>query len=78
MAASVNHLLNHEKTLALAYLLNHNNYNATHLESSMDKQDTVAAEWIGQDGNKWRELRVWARGRFVYFLQREISPGLWA
>lgn len=48
------------------------------MNANTDKQDTVVANWIGQDGNNWRELRVWARGRFVYFLQREISNGLWA
>jgi hypothetical protein len=42
-----------------------------------DKKDTVVAEWIGQDGNKWRELRVWSGGRFVYFVQREIFNGIW-
>lgn len=42
------------------------------------KSDTVVATWTGQDGNTWRELRVWTRGRFVYFVQREIAAGLWA
>jgi hypothetical protein len=41
------------------------------------KRDTVVAEWVGQDGNKWRELRVWVGNGFRYFAQRELSPGVW-
>lgn len=48
------------------------------MNANTDKQDTVVAKWIGQDGNNWRELRVWSRNRFAYFVQREISNGLWA
>lgn len=40
-------------------------------------QDTVVYTWVGRDGNNWRELRVFSGGRFVYFLQREISAGIW-
>ncbi len=41
------------------------------------KQDTVTMTWIGQDGNNWRELRVWTGSGFKYFAQREYQPGLW-
>lgn len=48
-------------------------------ESGMnnDKADTVVHSWEA-NGHKWRELRVWARGGFSYFVQREVQPGVWA
>ncbi len=42
-----------------------------------NKQDTVVNTWTGQDGNVWRELRVWCNPGFRYFVQREIQPGVW-
>lgn len=44
----------------------------------MTKQDTVTMTWIGQDGNEWRELRVWVGSGFRYFTQRNIGGGVWA
>ena len=46
--------------------------------NEMSKQDRVVTTWIGQDGNNWRELQVWVGNGFRYFVQREISAGVWA
>lgn len=43
----------------------------------ISKKDEVVARWVGQDGNNWRELCVWVGNGFRYFVQREITPGVW-
>ena len=40
-------------------------------------RDRVTQTWIGQDGSKWRVLKVWVGNGYREFTQREISPGLW-
>ena len=51
---------------------------ATEEREMVNKQDTVVAQWIGQDGKQWRELRCWVGNGFRYFAQCEIQPGVWA
>jgi len=41
-----------------------------------DRQDTVTESWVGQDGSKWRELRVWVGNGHRYFLQKNVN-GAW-
>ena len=38
----------------------------------VNKKDEVVSTWIGQDGNQWRELKVWVGNGYRSFTQRLI------
>lgn len=42
-----------------------------------NRKDEVVNTWIGQDGNNWRELKVWVGNGYRSFTQREIFNGVW-
>lgn len=43
----------------------------------INRADEVTSTWVGQDGNVWRELKVWVGNGYRYFVQRELVPGVW-
>jgi hypothetical protein len=45
-------------------------------EHEMDRETTYSAEWIGQDGHRWREVSYWVGNGYKTFLQRFID-GAW-
>lgn len=43
----------------------------------INRKDEVVSTWTGQDGNQWRELKVWVGNGYRSFTQRHIGNGIW-
>lgn len=43
----------------------------------INRKDEVTSTWTGQDGNQWRELKVWVGNGYRSFTQRLLSNGVW-
>lgn len=47
------------------------------VDEMINRKDEVVSTWVGQDGNQWRELKVWVGNGYRSFTQRHLANGIW-